>query len=537
MILWRCKVVLFFFLCGVVLPTLTSSRRSLFDGTDLPRLKDTDVIELYHLRSFPLLIIETIAGTFSTQSSGLALRSTTTDNVIVLQYKPKNYTGCFLPIFIPSDNGTYSLLWDKRAEIVYKDHIDTTFWQQSTFLAHINGVVYKNYVKWIEEYMQSNSNFLPQSICSSELDPSSCFTNAVTWDSFLADRYAIYFSSCHLCDLNSAGWRFSFHLFAKLSVRINAIIPPRATELKFLSATEPVEVSFDNVSSAHDISDKNHRNLATNIRSTNSNNSPRSLQIRRRKNQPDYGDHEDESATNGDYSDAANEASSNKASSNVKSSAPSTKPRAKMEDVTMYYNTMMACMQDYQLGDFTSALKSCMSETLAFIHIDGDRYYQISPRYPFLFVHEYLQEIPAPQYRAGSGVDVVDWTILGMFVLAAGFGCLATVYKIKIWELCLLSIRRCCCGDSLAYHRSNTCCCGALGNRSCCGCNQHMPPGDSSEGSAPKSRRSGDVMSRLWGAVVGYKGHSSVFQHTTYTQLPRHDSSDEVSLDHGDFPN
>lgn len=187
MMLWRCKEVLVFFLCSVVFPIW--SRRSLFDGTNLPRLKDTDLIELYHLRSFPLLVIETIAGTFSTQSSGLALRSTTTDNVIVLQYKPKNYTGCFLPILVPSHNGSFGLVWDKRAEIVYKDHIDTTFWQQSTFLAHINGVVYKNYVKWIEEYMQSNGNFLPQSICSNELDPSSCFTNAVTWDSFLADRY------------------------------------------------------------------------------------------------------------------------------------------------------------------------------------------------------------------------------------------------------------------------------------------------------------------------------------------------------------
>jgi hypothetical protein len=170
-----------------------AGRRSLFDGTNLPRLKDTDMIELYHLRSFPMLIIETSIGKFSTQSSGLALRSTSTDTVIVLQYKPRNYTGCFLPIFSARENGTYDLIWDKRAEIIYHDHIDTAFWQQSTFLAHINGVVYKNYVKWIDDYLQNNRIFLPQSICSAEYDSNSCFASAKTWETFLADRYVSSF--------------------------------------------------------------------------------------------------------------------------------------------------------------------------------------------------------------------------------------------------------------------------------------------------------------------------------------------------------
>lgn len=117
------------------------------------------------------------------------------DHVVVLQYKPRNYTGCFLPILEESDNGSVSLIWDKRAEIVYQDYIDTTYWQQSTFLAHINGVVYKNYVKWIEEYVQNNKVFLPQSICTSEQDASSCYTLAETWETFLADRYSHFLFS------------------------------------------------------------------------------------------------------------------------------------------------------------------------------------------------------------------------------------------------------------------------------------------------------------------------------------------------------
>eukprot|EP01039_Chlorochromonas_danica_P019598 gene19598-23749_t len=155
------------------------------------------------------------------QTSGLALRSTTTDTVIVLQYKPKNYTSSFLPRFLSSSGASKAtgLSWDKRAEIIYHDNIDTSFWQQSTFLARINGIVYKNYVKWLEEYMRHHAVFRPQSICSNEFDIDACFVVADTWDSILAD---------------------SFHLFAALSVRINAIIHPRATELKFISSTEPV---------------------------------------------------------------------------------------------------------------------------------------------------------------------------------------------------------------------------------------------------------------------------------------------------------
>lgn len=167
-----------------------SGRRSLFDGTDLPRLKDTDAIELYHLRSFSAMVIETEVGTFSTHTSGLALRSTTTDNVIVLQFKPKNYTTSFLPRFLSSTNSSIvtGLSWDKRAEIIYYDNIDTSFWQQSTFLARINGIVYKNYVKWLEEYIRHHAVFRPQSICSNEFDIDACFVLADTWDTFLADR-------------------------------------------------------------------------------------------------------------------------------------------------------------------------------------------------------------------------------------------------------------------------------------------------------------------------------------------------------------
>lgn len=210
------------FLC--CLP-LVLSLRSLFDQTNLPRLADTDSIELYHLRSFPAMLIDTAAGTFSTQTSGLALRSTMTNLVIVLEYKPKSYSGCFLPIIEAVHEGNYALYWDKRAELLYHDQIDTVYWQQSTFLAHINGIVYKNYVMWIDRYMQSNRVFSPQSVCNSEHEYA-CYSNAETWETFLQD---------------------SLQVFAAFSVRIHAIIPPRATELRLLSSTEPVMIQAQKV--------------------------------------------------------------------------------------------------------------------------------------------------------------------------------------------------------------------------------------------------------------------------------------------------
>ena len=50
------------------------------------------MIELYHLRSFPLLSIQSSAGSFHIQTSGLALRSTNTPTLIVLEFKPVNFS-------------------------------------------------------------------------------------------------------------------------------------------------------------------------------------------------------------------------------------------------------------------------------------------------------------------------------------------------------------------------------------------------------------------------------------------------------------
>jgi len=61
------------------------NRQLLFDRALLPKFSDTDMIELYHLRSFPQYLIDATVGKFLVQTSGLAMRSTTTNKIISAQ--------------------------------------------------------------------------------------------------------------------------------------------------------------------------------------------------------------------------------------------------------------------------------------------------------------------------------------------------------------------------------------------------------------------------------------------------------------------
>ena len=140
------------------------------------------------------------------------------------------------------------MLWDKRASVFYSIGIDVDYWQQSTYLSRINGVAYKMYLRWIEKYLTQNRVFTPQSICSSE-EKLSCFTTAKTWESFLSDRYMIFF-----LHFNISWFPCSFHKFANLSVRINAVIPPRAKESRVISFVEPREIRIQEGSASEQAS-------------------------------------------------------------------------------------------------------------------------------------------------------------------------------------------------------------------------------------------------------------------------------------------
>jgi len=326
---------------------------------ELPRLEDTDMIELYHLRSFPLLAIQSPAGSFHIQTSGLALRSTNTPELIVLEFKPVNFSAAYLPLIIDEyddvNANNKTLIWDKRAMISYMSEIDKTYWQQSTFLARVNGVVYENYVKWIHEYLDKDRYFVPQSICSSS-DKESCFTVSETWDSFVGD---------------------SLRAFAQNAVQMHAIISPRASDMQILSFTEPAVFSIiDNVEEEESSRTRSKKEEEGSIRMTEN-------------------------------------------------------------DIARYYSELMDCMQAYQLEEFTSALRSCMSEQVGYIHLEGKQYYEIRPRHPFVLNREYLQPIPDAQFAAASNTDIFDYTIAGAIVVLTMVGFIAALYKMKMFEFVL----------------------------------------------------------------------------------------------------
>jgi hypothetical protein len=119
-----------------------------------------------------------------------------------------------------------SLKWDKRSTITIDKSIDSTYWLQSTFLGRINGVVYRNYLNFVEDYLVNKGKyFIPQSICSNA-DKESCFTLSSTGDTFVAA---------------------SLTLFAGLSVNLHAIIPPRASAVRLLSFVEPYLFSLSDL--------------------------------------------------------------------------------------------------------------------------------------------------------------------------------------------------------------------------------------------------------------------------------------------------
>lgn len=193
---------------------------------ELPKFPVDDVLEVYHLRSAPLPLVRTKSGSFRAQSAGIALRSTITSATVVLQFEPVNISSCFLPIIVyggSKDSNNSKLIWDKRSHITYKDHIDMSYWQQSTYLVDINGVVYEEYVDWLQSYLEQDRLYTPQSICS-DRELKFCYYYSQTWDSFLAH---------------------SFQRLARSAITLSPIAPPGAADLVLLTETAPEDLIVD----------------------------------------------------------------------------------------------------------------------------------------------------------------------------------------------------------------------------------------------------------------------------------------------------
>eukprot|EP01034_Spumella_vulgaris_P021778 gene21778-27843_t len=481
-------------------------------------------------------------------------------------YKPVNYTSCFLPILGTGRGENASIHWDKRAEVVYHNAIDTAYWQQSTFLARINGVVYKNYIRWIEQYVVTNRHFSPQSICSSTNDLS-CFTFAETWETFLADSY---------------------EAFASFSVRLNAILPPRAIELRYLSFSEPEMVAMDKNVQVHSVPTEapssrpstsptripsvlptstqsaSPTSTTTFIISSSSSSSTSSAptasndvvlnsliainssdsvhrsrpsgdqRVRRRRldesvDDPELDRHERTNHDSGGASpttqddalashmlEDAEQAEAAEAAAALENQEKEGDDVVPLEtvaegDVAEYYRSVMACMEEYQLEDFTDALKSCISETIGYVHVDGDRYYRIKHRYPFIFVYDYLEAIPDPLKSTTQGPDAADLGLMCLILVVALVGFVAGMVKLKLFEYF--------CGGT--YQKGITQRAGYFSRRRSRTIN--LSPNDSfySKSTTPCSPEP-SVATRLWAAIGGTPS-----KYEQYASLPTSASEDD----------
>lgn len=419
------------------------SKRNLFDDSELPRVADTDILEIFHLRSFPSLSVNSQVGTFSIQSAGIALRSTQTNEVIVLQYLPNNFSKSFLPYItgmgsITGDNFSdnneeindeyirknSTLEWEKRGEILYYKEINKLYWQQSTFLGRINGIVYKKYVEWIENFERKKNLLVPQSICLSEVElASSCFLYSRTWDTFLSD---------------------SIKFFAQQSVKINAIIPPRALELKILTSSDPdlvIMISDKKYNEKMKLSEKEIEKELERIIEYDEK-LLKSIQISPSSFIFSSSNKSNTSIPSSSFSflsSSSNNINNNDNNNNNNNLNNDFSIKISYIDTTTiidFYIELFSCLQNFQLINFFTAYKSCLSDSVAYIHIEDNYYYRVKPRYPFVYINEYLEELPNPEYNYNYFLDIIDYVVIFFFVFILFYGFILILYKMKIINFC-----------------------------------------------------------------------------------------------------
>jgi len=344
----------------------------------LPSLSETDLIELYHLQSFPQTRILSQAGSFDFQSSGLALRSYDTSIEIAIQFEPANYSACFLPLLRENS----SIYWDKRSKVSYSDRLDFEYWQQSSFLGVLNGIVYSNFVKWVDKYIVEHPYYIPHSVCSSP-DATICFIASQTSETFVIDSLA---------------------KLADLTVEMHSVLPLRTTEIRILSEREPKTVT----STAFQQSKE---------------------KIVRLQQTDDATLYANNNNTNGTFSWLFKEENT---TVSVSSSA-----------LAQYYLNLVNCMSEFELEPYHSALRSCVTEKAVFIHSPAsvnvvnavDLYFLVVPRYPFVFNHHYIVDLP--HARVSDDANNVGDSAIGLLLLVfVLLGFIFSVWRMKLFDWC-----------------------------------------------------------------------------------------------------
>jgi hypothetical protein len=156
-----------------------------FEREEALQPHENEFFELYYLQSRPAHITHAFPNNFLIRHSGIALRSSTTEQIIALEYRPANESICFLPQLTKND-GEQTIIWDQTATISMTKSIDSAYWDRTVYLTRINNVVYRQYLDWVDDYIFSHPLFQPFSVCLSSME---CPYRKQTWDTFVSDSF------------------------------------------------------------------------------------------------------------------------------------------------------------------------------------------------------------------------------------------------------------------------------------------------------------------------------------------------------------
>lgn len=158
----------------------------LFDDKLFLSSHKNEYFELYYLQSYPLHFLTLFSNNYHLIHTGIALRSIQSNKIIILEYHPINQTICFIPSISNTQGHQQKLIWNNKAFITISTSYNESYWFKSVYLARINGVVYRHYLDWVQEYIKLHPRFLPYSIC---LSPQNCPYPKQNWDTFVTDTF------------------------------------------------------------------------------------------------------------------------------------------------------------------------------------------------------------------------------------------------------------------------------------------------------------------------------------------------------------
>ena len=223
-----------------------------FDISLVPHAHENEYFEVYYLLSSDISIdISSSLSSYAIQMSGLAIRSSVSEKVVIIEYRPLDLSACYLPA-IRRSRQTTDFKWEKKAMISLSRELNVTIWPKSVYLTRINSVVYWQFMMWVNGYVSSHPIFQPLSICLAGTDDCPYLTQ--NWDTFITDRWLLMLllllllyiaeeciRSLYLISYMSS----SFMQLSEYAVSIAPFAPLQQTQWVMSSLSPPQEVVYE----------------------------------------------------------------------------------------------------------------------------------------------------------------------------------------------------------------------------------------------------------------------------------------------------